>query len=87
MSNKLENYFQVLFNNRVVNTNRVEESLEICKKFSVSFNVFCRENYSTRERWENEPLPDNIWRCYKTDEEFTTEELYTKFLKIYGTEI
>jgi hypothetical protein len=53
------------------------------KPNSVAFAVFLRENYSTLERWEGIQLPTNIWREYKTENEFTIEELYNKFIESY----
>jgi hypothetical protein len=54
------------------------------KPNSVAFAVFLRENYSTLERWEGIQLEDNKWRCYETDIEYTTEELYDKFIESYA---
>ncbi len=49
------------------------------KKSVLSFSTFLRENYSTRERWENVQLEDNIWREYGTDEELNGEEIFKKW--------
>jgi hypothetical protein len=59
----------------------VNNAVDVCKDFSLSFISFLRENYSTRERWENEALPYDIWRNFDTDEEYTTEELLNIYLK------
>ena len=61
----------------------INNAVDVCKNFSLSFISFLRENYSTRDRWESYPLDENTWRCLETDKEFTTEELYNKFIEIY----
>jgi hypothetical protein len=51
------------------------------KKFTVSFNSFLRENYSTQEEWENITLPDNFYRKFGGSEEFTIEQVLEDYLK------
>ena len=62
----------------------VNNAYDVAVDFSLSVLSFLRENYSTVERWENFPLENNKWRCYDTDKEFTTEELFNIFVESYG---
>jgi len=57
----------------------VDTAFEVCKKVSVSFSLFCAENYHYQG--------DGWWGRYYVDEALTTEELYNKFLESYETEI
>lgn len=50
-----------------------------------SFSSFLRENYSTEE-WNDTwkewlPIKDDKYRCLETDNKFTIEEIFNKFLK------
>lgn len=65
--------------------NTVDELENVVTDFTLSFVYFLRQNYSTVERWENFPLENNKWRCYDTDKEFTTEELFNIFIESYDT--
>jgi hypothetical protein len=50
--------------------------VKICSEFSVSFSVFCAENY-TLEFWD----AGKKWFCRKSGKERTTEEILKMYLK------
>ena len=87
MSNKLKQQLRLKMLGQLSDENTevdVNNAYDVCKDFTLSFLTFLRENYSTVERWENFPLENNKWRCYDTDKEFTTEELFNIFVESYG---
>ncbi len=57
--------------------NSLDELEKVVKDFSVSFSLFCAENF-------NKLRKDTYW-CYNLKREFTTEELYDKFIENYDT--
>jgi hypothetical protein len=58
----------------------LNNAVDVCKSFSVSFSIFCAENYSTKF-WDSKN--NRKWFCTKTGKDLTTEELYNKFIEIY----
>jgi hypothetical protein len=61
----------------------LNNAVDVCKDFNLSFISFLRENYSTQNRLRRSDLKEDMWRLINTDSEYTTEELYNKFLEIY----
>jgi hypothetical protein len=57
----------------------VDTAFEVCRKVSVSFSLFCAENYT--HDWDSNYWWDGFMELY------TTEELFDKFLETYETEI
>lgn len=56
----------------------VNIAFDVCRDFSVLFSLFCAENYIH--------LAGNKWMHYWEggDEEYTTEDLFNKFLEGHG---
>jgi hypothetical protein len=54
----------------------VDTAFEVCKKVSVSFSLFCAENYTHN-------TDSNYW-WDGFGVRYTTEELFNKFLEDYG---
>jgi len=67
------------YNDCPIEYNHTGKVMKIIKNFSVSFNLFCAENY-TPKRVLNKPV---IWEGNQ-NKSHTTEELYKIFLKSYG---
>ena len=53
----------------------INNAVDVCKDFSVSFLLFCVENYNYQG--------DDWWNRNYIDEALLSEELYNKFLEIY----
>lgn len=49
------------------------------KQQAIEFAKWCRENYSTHEKWEPIELADGKWRDFDNSNEFTTSQLYELF--------
>ena len=69
------------YNDEPLEYDHTGKVIKICKKFTVSFALFCAENYIPK-RVLNKPI---IWEGNK-NAQFTTEELLKIYLK-NGTEI
>ena len=62
----------------------VNNAIDVCKDFSVSFISFLRENYHTdKETWTNNDIPLGFHQDKITYDIVSIEELYNKFLEIY----
>ena len=53
----------------------INNAVEVCKDFSVSFSRFCARNY--------ELVSFDLWESRDVPVRYTTEELYNKFIKSY----
>lgn len=62
----------------------INNAVDVCKDFTLSFIYFLRENYTTQERYEKCTLDADKWREWGTSDEYTIEELYNKFLEHYN---
>lgn len=67
------------YNDCPIEYNHTGKVMKIIKNFSVSFNIFCAENYIPKKVL-NKPV---IWEGNQ-NKKYTTEELYKIFLKSYG---
>lgn len=62
----------------------INNAVDVCKDFTLSFISFLRENYHTdKETWTNNNIPLGFHQDKKTYDTESTEELYNKFLEIY----
>jgi hypothetical protein len=59
-----------------LSSEKTELDFEVCKKVSVSFSLFCAENYTHN-------TDSNYW-WDGFGVRYTTEELFNKFLEDYG---
>ena len=59
-----------------LSSEKTELYFEVCKKVSVSFSLFCAENYTHN-------TDSNYW-WDGFGVRYTTEELFNKFLEDYG---
>jgi len=66
----------------------INNAVDVCKDFTLSFIYFLRENYHTdKETWTNINIPLGFHQDKKTYYTVSTEELYNKFLEQYDRNI